>query len=96
MFYHFLASVCVQVNNDLLWEDIQEEFKVPVACTNGSQALKYIYFRSVELNVFTVVSVYQDCEVVTTKEGSFQRLTLTFCSLLGFLLVLCADFGVVK
>ena len=43
---------CVQVNNDLLWEDIQEEFKVPVACTNGSQALKYIYFRFVEFLVY--------------------------------------------
>ncbi|XP_025097147.1 AT-rich interactive domain-containing protein 2-like isoform X2 [Pomacea canaliculata] len=32
-------------NNDQLWEDIVEEFQIPLACTNGTQALKYIYFR---------------------------------------------------
>ncbi|KAK7107364.1 AT-rich interactive domain-containing protein 2-like [Littorina saxatilis] len=43
-----------KVNNDLLWEDIQEEFKIPVACTNGAQALKYIYFRY--LNIYEKVN----------------------------------------
>ncbi|XP_076444458.1 uncharacterized protein LOC143282674 [Babylonia areolata] len=42
-----------KVNNDLLWEDVQEDFNVPMACTNGSQALKYIYFRY--LNIYEKV-----------------------------------------
>lgn len=42
-----------KVNNELLWEDIQEEFKIPIACTNGCQALKYIYFRY--LNIYEKV-----------------------------------------
>ncbi|XP_041351827.1 AT-rich interactive domain-containing protein 2-like isoform X2 [Gigantopelta aegis] len=34
-----------KVNNEDRWQDIQSEFKVPRHCTNGVQALKYIYFR---------------------------------------------------
>ena len=59
------------MNNDLLWEDIQEEFKVPVACTNGSQALKYIYFRSVESVMCTIVLLGELLAVVCcqTSQG---------------------------
>ncbi|KAL8617896.1 hypothetical protein ACOMHN_016552 [Nucella lapillus] len=42
-----------KVNNDLLWEDFQEDFNVPAACTNGAQALKYIYYRY--LNIYEKV-----------------------------------------
>ncbi|XP_046327628.2 AT-rich interactive domain-containing protein 2-like isoform X1 [Haliotis rufescens] len=34
-----------KVNNEEKWEDIQGEFKVPRSCTNGAQALKFVYVR---------------------------------------------------
>lgn len=46
-----LLEMSLQFNNDQLWEDIVEEFQIPLACTNGTQALKYIYFRLVNMAV---------------------------------------------
>ncbi|XP_067676810.1 AT-rich interactive domain-containing protein 2-like isoform X2 [Haliotis asinina] len=34
-----------KVNNEEKWEDIQGEFRVPRSCTNGAQALKFVYVR---------------------------------------------------
>ena len=34
-----------KMNDDMLWEDIIEEFDLPYGCVNGAQVLKQIYFR---------------------------------------------------
>ncbi|XP_050393095.1 AT-rich interactive domain-containing protein 2 isoform X1 [Patella vulgata] len=34
-----------KVCNELQWEDLQTEFQIPASCSNGEQALKYIYVR---------------------------------------------------
>ncbi|XP_064603702.1 AT-rich interactive domain-containing protein 2-like isoform X2 [Liolophura sinensis] len=38
-----------KVNDELRWEDIQEEFRIPRGCPNGSTALKQIYIRYLDL-----------------------------------------------
>lgn len=38
-----------QVNDYFRWEEIQELFHIPQACTNAAQALKQIYIRFVQI-----------------------------------------------
>ncbi|XP_076466309.1 uncharacterized protein LOC143297742 [Babylonia areolata] len=38
-----------KVNDLMLWDDILEEFKIPAACSNGAQALKFAYIRYLNL-----------------------------------------------
>nr|KAG5711065.1 hypothetical protein BaRGS_013799 [Batillaria attramentaria] len=66
--------VSPELNNEQLWEDIVEEFKLPLACTNGIQALKHIYFRY--LNIYEKVhflGVDPDQAEEDTEDGPARK-----------------------
>ncbi|KAK7503091.1 hypothetical protein BaRGS_00005717 [Batillaria attramentaria] len=69
-----LVQCSSQLNNEQLWEDIVEEFKLPLACTNGIQALKHIYFRY--LNIYEKVhflGVDPDQAEEDTEDGPARK-----------------------
>lgn len=35
----------LQITDELIWEDFLSDFKIPQDCSNGTQALKFIYVR---------------------------------------------------